>query len=101
MIHYLSITGGRQTYMFLLLRKFKTVADVPVSHPFIERLIGSVRREYRDHILFWNAVDLEGKLSEFQNNYNHKRVHVSRDRDTPVEVAGGSKAQCAKIDDFK
>jgi hypothetical protein len=29
------------------------------SHPFVERLIGTVRREYLDRTLFWTAVDLE------------------------------------------
>ena len=30
----------------------KSVPYVPLSHPFVERLIGSVRREYLDHIIF-------------------------------------------------
>ena len=37
----------------------KTVPHVPRSHPFVERLIGTTRREYLDHMLFWNARDLE------------------------------------------
>jgi len=45
----------------------KTVPYVPVSHPFVERLIGTIRREYLDRILFWTAVDLESKLSEFRD----------------------------------
>jgi transposase InsO family protein len=81
--------------------EFKSIAGVPVSHPFIERLIGSVRREFLDHILFWNAGDLESKLGEFQKYYNQKRVHASLDGDTPDEVAGGPKTQCAKINDFE
>jgi transposase InsO family protein len=32
--------------------EIKTVPDVPVSHPFVERLIGTIRREFLDHILF-------------------------------------------------
>jgi hypothetical protein len=27
-----------------------------MSHPFVERLIGSVRRELLDHTLFWAAI---------------------------------------------
>jgi putative transposase len=30
---------------------------VPLSHPFVERLIGTVRREYLDRILFWTTID--------------------------------------------
>jgi transposase InsO family protein len=79
----------------------KTVCGVPVSHPFVERLIGTVRREFLDHILFWNTVDLERKLNEFKDYYNHERVHASLGGDTPAEVAGESRAWPAKIDDFQ
>ena len=34
---------------------------VPRSHPFVERLIGTTRRECLDQVLFWHArVDGEG-----------------------------------------
>jgi hypothetical protein len=38
----------------------------PLSHPFVERLIGTIRRECLDRTLFWTAADLELKLLEFQ-----------------------------------
>ena len=38
---------------------------VPMSHPFIERLIGTVRRERLDHVPVWHAADLERKLRQF------------------------------------
>jgi putative transposase len=40
----------------------KTVPQVPLSHPFVERLIGTMRREFLDHVLFWNARDLDASL---------------------------------------
>jgi putative transposase len=40
---------------------------VPASHPFVERLIGTIRREFLDQVLFWHARDLERKLAEFQD----------------------------------
>ena len=81
--------------------EIKAVPEVPVSHPFVERLIGTVRREYLDHILFWNTVDLERKLNEFKDYYNHQRVHASLGGDTPAEIAGESGASPAKINDFQ
>jgi hypothetical protein len=33
----------------------------------VERLIGTIRREFLDHVLIWNAIDLERKLEEFRN----------------------------------
>jgi hypothetical protein len=38
--------------------KIKSLPYAPVSHPFVERLIGTIRREYLDRVFFWTAVDL-------------------------------------------
>ena len=38
--------------------EIKTVPYAPWSHPFIERLIGTIRRECLDRLLFWTATDL-------------------------------------------
>jgi len=46
--------------------EIKTVPYVPLSHPFVERLIGTIRRECLDRTLFWTAADLEAKLHEHQ-----------------------------------
>jgi len=42
--------------------EIKTVPYVPLSHPFVERLIGTLRRECLDRTLFWTTADLEAKL---------------------------------------
>ena len=44
--------------------QLKTVPYTPVSHPFVERMIGSLRRELLDQVFFWNTVDLGGGLFE-------------------------------------
>lgn len=56
--------------------EIKTVPRVPLSHPFVERLIGTLRRECLDHTLFWTSADLETKLHDFQNYYNSYRTHA-------------------------
>jgi len=61
----------------------KTVPYVPLSHPFVERLIGTIRREYLDHVPFWNSVDLRRKLDDFKTYYNGYRVHHALDGSTP------------------
>jgi len=40
----------------LEVEEIKSVPFVPVSHPFVERLIGTIRREFLDHVLIWNAI---------------------------------------------
>jgi len=56
--------------------EIKTVPYVPLSHPFVERLICTVRREYLDKILFWTTTDLEAKLIDFQQYFNAYRTHA-------------------------
>ena len=63
--------------------EIKTVPYVPLSHPFIERLIGSIRREFLDRTFFWTAIDLENKLLEFQNYFNRHRTHAALQGRTP------------------
>src|SRR6476659_1673771 len=69
--------GGGQTCGFWKSMKSRPCPSAPLSHPFVERLIGTVRREFLDHVLFWNARDLERKLAEFQVYYNAARNHAS------------------------
>src|SRR6516225_1894726 len=57
------------------VEEIKTVPYVPLSHPVVERLIGTIRREYLDQTLFWTAADLENKLRLFQDYFNRQRVH--------------------------
>jgi putative transposase len=54
------------------IEEIKSIPYVPVSHPFVERLIGTIRREYLDWMLFWNAVDLARKLEEFRTYYKRE-----------------------------
>ena len=68
--------------------EIKTVPHVPISHPFTERLVGTIRREFLDQTLFWNKRDLEEKLGEFQDYYNTHRIHQALNLKTPDEVAG-------------
>jgi putative transposase len=61
----------------------KTVPYVPLSHPFVERLIGTIRRECLDRTLFWTAADLKRKLLEFQRYFNRHRTHAGLGGLTP------------------
>jgi transposase InsO family protein len=74
----------------------KTVPHVPHSHPFVERLIGTVRREYLDQVPFWGTNDLRRKLHHFRGFYNHHRCHFALDGDTPT--AKNRKTQSKVVD---
>jgi putative transposase len=67
----------------LEVTEIKSIPYVPLSHPFVERLIGTIRSEYLDHMLFWTTVDLENKLLDFRTYFNNHRTHTSREGRTP------------------
>jgi putative transposase len=67
----------------LEVTEIKTVPYVPLSHLFVERLIGTVRREYLDRTLFWTTIDLETKLFDFQQYYNAHRTHAGLEGSLP------------------
>ena len=73
----------------LEVKEIKTVPYVPLSHPFVERLIGTVRREYLDRILFWTVADLETKLLDFQHYYNGHRTHAGLQGRLPEPAVDG------------
>jgi putative transposase len=67
----------------LEVEEIKTVPYAPLSHSFVERLIGTIRRELLDRTLFWTTADLESKLLDFKHYYNGTRAHAGLDGRTP------------------
>jgi putative transposase len=79
----------------------KTVPHVPLSHPFVEGLIGTMRRAFLDHLLVWNTRDLERTLADFQAYYSAARRHVSLGGQTPLTFAGGHPAARAELNSVR
>ena len=84
----------------LSIEEVKSIPYAPTSHPFIERLISTVRREYLDHLFFWNAIDLVRKLAAFKDYYNAQRVHRSLAGSTPARRAGTPACAPATLDHY-
>jgi transposase InsO family protein len=80
----------RANLRVLDVEELKTIPYVPISHPFAERLIGTIRRDFLDQTLIWNSVDVESKLLAFPDYYNGVRVHSSLDGLTLGEIGGKS-----------
>ncbi|MGB5259988.1 MAG: integrase core domain-containing protein [Gammaproteobacteria bacterium] len=80
--------------------EIKTVPYTPLSHPFVERLIGTIRREHLDQVLFWNASDLERKLEEFRQYFNAHRVHTALEGNTPSEITSETSTRRATLNQF-
>ena len=85
----------------LQVKEIKTVPFVTFSHPFVERLIGTVRREYLDQTPFWNARDLERKLDSFKEYYNRQRVHQGLKEQVPDPKADSEDQPAVRLDDYR
>jgi len=72
----------------------------PVSHPFVERLIRTIRSECLDQVLFWNSLDLKRTLEEYRIYYNGSRVHQSLSGSTPEEQSGKPPPAHAALDSY-
>ena len=84
----------------LEIEEIKSIPYSPTSHPFIERLIGTIRREYLDRLFFWNAQDLERKLAALGHYYNEHRAHQSLKGSTPLPAIDNAQARHAKLDNY-
>jgi len=45
--------------------EIKTIPNLPISHPFIEKLIGSIQREFLDHMMFLMNMTQTGNSESF------------------------------------
>lgn len=82
------------------IQEIKSIPYVPQSHPFVERLIGTVRRECLDNTLFWNERDLAAKLEQFRVYYNENRAHSSLAGFAPEDFDEKKRQEAASVADF-
>jgi transposase InsO family protein len=68
--------------------EIKAIACTPRSHAFVERLIGTVRRQCLDQAFFWSRSDLERKLEDYKAYYNQHRCHTGLAGATPAYRSG-------------
>ena len=60
-----------------------TAPRSPWQNAFVERVIGSIRRECLDHVIVINENHLRRVLSSYVDYYQRTRTHVSLDKDCP------------------
>jgi transposase InsO family protein len=56
----------------------------PWQSPYVERLIGSIRRECLDHVIVFNEAHLIRILTSYLAYYHEARTHLSLDRNAPI-----------------
>jgi transposase InsO family protein len=68
------------------IKEVVTAPRSPWQNPYVERLIGSIRRECLDHIIILNEHHLRGVLSQYFQYHHATRTHLSLDKDRNVST---------------
>jgi putative transposase len=65
------------------IREVVTAPRSPWQNAYVERVIGSIRRECLNHVIVLAERQLKRILSEYVDYYNSVRTHLSLDKDAP------------------
>ena len=69
------------------IEEVPTALHSPWQNPFVERLVGSIRRECLDHLIIINEGHLRRILREYFDYYHNARPHQSLGRNSPIPRA--------------
>ena len=72
------------------IEQVKSAPRSPWQNPFVERVIGTFRRELTNHVIVLDERHLKRLMSDFLDYYHDSRCHLSLDKDAPTgrEVQG-------------
>ncbi|MGE5499320.1 MAG: transposase [Syntrophothermus sp.] len=74
------------------IKQIVTSYRSPWQNGYVERVIGSIKRECLDHVIILNEDHLKCVLSEYLTYYNKHRTHLGINKDSPdgrlVQIAG-------------
>jgi len=79
-----------------------TAPRSPWQSPYVERLIGSIRRECLDHVLILNESSLRRQIASYLAYYHDSRCHLGLDKDCPKtrEVQPPERGRVVEIPQF-
>jgi putative transposase len=67
------------------IKELKTPIQAPRANAVCERFIGSLKREYLDHMLILQQEQLHRMVAEYVDFYNHLRPHQGIQQRIPVQ----------------
>ena len=67
------------------IEQVPTTPRSPWQSPYVERVIGSIRRECLDHVIVLDERHLRRILREYFDYYHSCRTHLSLDKDAPEQ----------------
>ena len=79
--------GLRATAKAMGIEEVLTAPRAPWQNPFVERFIGSARRECFDHVIVFSEAGLRKLMTLYCSYHERSRTHLSLDKDTPIPRA--------------
>ncbi|MGB2986414.1 MAG: integrase core domain-containing protein [Phycisphaerae bacterium] len=74
----------RQRIKHMGIEEVVTAPRSPWQNPYVERMVGSIRRECLHHVIVLNERHLTRILNSYFDYYHESRTHLSLDRNSPV-----------------
>ena len=86
------IRDNHRSYGWIFRQRLAAMAiqDVPIAprspwqNGYVERLIGSIRRECLDHVIVLNERHVRRILRSYFAYYNQARTHLALNKDAPI-----------------
>lgn len=72
---------------WLGIREVLTAPQSPWQNAYVERWIGSIRRECLDHVIILNEAGLRRVLKSYFDYYERSRTHLSLAKDAPISTS--------------
>ena len=66
------------------IEQIVTAPRSPWQNPYVERVIGSIRRECLDHMIAFDEQHLNRVLREYVDYYHRSRTHLGLEKDCPI-----------------
>jgi putative transposase len=76
--------GWADTAKAIGIDEVLTAPRSPWQNAYIERFIGSARRDCLDHVIVFSATGLQRLMSLYCAYYERSRTHLSLDKDAPI-----------------
>jgi transposase InsO family protein len=80
-----SIFGGefRKEVTAMGIQEVLSTPRSPWQRAYVERVIGTIRRECLDHVIVFNEASLHRHVKSFMTYYHESRTHLSLAKDAP------------------
>src|SRR6202043_2063121 len=76
--------GFKATAKAMGIEEVVTAPHAPWQNPFVERFVGSARRECFDHVIPFNEGGVQKLMTRYGSYYEKARTHLALNKDAPI-----------------